>query len=101
MFGFLGFLLILFLLIVIIGFSILGNVLRLIFGFGRRNGNTQSRTYTNQRQQTYNETNDTSSNESNRSHSSSKAESNVTGNKKKIFDNDEGEYVDYEEVKDK
>lgn len=101
MFGFLGFLLILFLLIIIIGFSIVGNILRLIFGFGRRSGTTQNRTYTNQRQQTYNETNDNASSESHRSSSSSQTQSTVSGNKKKIFDEDEGEYVDYEEVKDK
>lgn len=101
MFGFLGFLLILFLLIIIIGFTIVGNVLRLIFGFGRRSGTAQNRTYTNQRQKTYNASDDTTSSESHHSSSSSQTHSNASGNKKKIFDEDEGEYVDYEEVKDK
>lgn len=36
MFGFLGFLLIIFLLIVLIGFTILGNILRVLFGIGKR-----------------------------------------------------------------
>ena len=36
MFGFLGFLLIIFLLIVFIGFTILGNILRVLFGIGKR-----------------------------------------------------------------
>ena len=35
MFGFLGFLLIIFLLIVFIGFTILGNILRVLFGIGK------------------------------------------------------------------
>ena len=35
MFGFLGFLLIIFLLIIFIGFTILGNILRVLFGIGK------------------------------------------------------------------
>ena len=77
MFGFLGFLLIIFLLIIFIGFTILGNILRVLFGIGKRPP-YQNRTSTHQKQNRH-------------SHSS--------GNRKKIFDDDEGEYVDYEEVK--
>ncbi len=58
MFGFLGFLLIIFLLIVFIGFTILGNILRVLFGIGKRppikiehpptrNKNTYTRNQTN------------------------------------------------------
>lgn len=47
MFGFLSFLLILFLLIIFIGFSILGNIMRVLFGGGSKRSNYQSHTYTN------------------------------------------------------
>ena len=82
MFGFLGFLLIIFLLIVFIGFTILGNILRVLFGIGKRppyQANDENENFAE------------SSSSNRRSHSS--------GNRKKIFDDDEGEYVDYEEVK--
>ena len=46
MFGFLSFLLILFLLIIFIGFSILGNIMRVLFGGGNKRSNYQSHTYT-------------------------------------------------------
>lgn len=86
MFGFLGFLLILFLLIIFIGFSILGSILRTLFGLGKRN---PTRTYTDYGQRQEEST--TSSQKTSRVSSSE--------HKKKIFDDDEGEYVDYEEVK--
>lgn len=98
MFGFLGFLLILFLLIVFIGFSILGNILRVLFGFGKRNTN-RTFTYTNQKTD---HTSDNLSNDDTESYSessSSQKHHQSSGKKKKIFDDDEGEYVDYEEVK--
>lgn len=47
MFGFLGFLLIIFLLIVFIGFTILGNILRVLFGIGKHPP-YQNRTSTHQ-----------------------------------------------------
>lgn len=101
MFGFLGFLLILFLLIVFIGFSILGNIFRVLFGFGRRNTHYQDRTYTDSRQNTYRQHQSDEEEESytEASSSSSGKRGRSSGNKKKIFDDDEGEYVDYEEVK--
>lgn len=101
MFGFLGFLLILFLLIVFIGFSILGNILRVLFGFGKRNTNNQNRTFTYTNQKT-DHTSDNQSNDDTESYSessSSQKHHQSSGKKKKIFDDDEGEYVDYEEVK--
>ncbi len=55
MFGFLGFLLIIFLLIVFIGFTILGNILRVLFGIGKRPP-YQNRTSTHQKQNTYTQT---------------------------------------------
>lgn len=63
MFGFLGFLLIIFLLIVFIGFTILGNILRVLFGIGKRPP-YQNRTSTHQKQNTYtqNQANDENEN---------------------------------------
>lgn len=86
MFGFLGFLLILFLLIIFIGFSILGSILRMLFGFGRRNSPYKQQTQTDETRE-YTET-----------YSSSQSRPSSPKNKKKIFGDDEGEYVDYEEV---
>lgn len=101
MFGFLGFLLILFLLIIFIGFTILGNIFRVLFGFGRRNTQYQDHTYTDERQNTYRQHQSDEEEESytETSSSSSGKRGRSSGNKKKIFDDDEGEYVDYEEVK--
>ena len=109
MFGFLGFLLIIFLLIVFIGFTILGNILRVLFGIGKHPP-YQNRTSTHQKQNTYTQTqtNDENENFAEFSSSSSNRHSFIfskiscpfsSGNRKKIFDDDEGEYVDYEEVK--
>ena len=100
MFGFLGFLLIIFLLIVFIGFTILGNILRVLFGIGKHPP-YQNRTSTHQKQNTYAQpqTNDENENFAEFSSSSSNRHSHSSGNRKKIFDDDEGEDVDYEEVK--
>lgn len=100
MLGFLGFLLIIFLLIVFIGFTILGNILRVLFGIGKHPP-YQNRTSTHQKQNTYaqTQTNDENENFAEFSSSSSNRHSHSSGNRKKIFDDDEGEYVDYEEVK--
>ena len=92
MFGFLGFLLIIFLLIIFIGFTILGNILRVLFGIGKHPP-YQNRT------STQTQTNDENENFAEFSSSSSNRHSHSSGNRKKIFDDDEGEYVDYEEVK--
>ena len=99
MFGFLGFLLIIFLLIVFIGFTILGNILRVLFRIA--NVPYQNRTSTHQKQNTYaqTQTNDENENFAEFSSSSSNRHSHSSGNRKKIFDDDDGEYVDYEEVK--
>ena len=92
MFGFLGFLLILFLLIIFIGFSILGNILRVLFGWGKRPPTYRSQPHTGQKTKTYGPS---SANED----EEPAAHSTSSRHKKKIFDKDEGEYVDYEEVK--
>ncbi len=97
MFGFLGFLLIIFLLIVFIGFTILGNILRVLFGIGSKRP-LSNRTSTHQKQNTYTQNQANDENEKFAESSSSNRHSS-RANRKKIFDEDEGEYVDYEEVK--
>lgn len=84
MFGFLGFILLFIFLIIIIVLTLLGNVIRMIFGFGKRT----PKEFKGQKNETYDYNNNQQTNESN--HSSTE--------KKKIFGKDEGEYVEYEEV---
>lgn len=86
-FGFLGFILILIIFIVFIILAFLGNIVRSIFGLGKRApkhfyGEKTSSTYTENHYSTTQNMTSTSSNE-----------------KKKIFSDDEGEYVEFEEVK--
>lgn len=57
MFGFLGFLLIIFLLIIFIGFTILGNILRVLFGIGKHPP-YQNRTSTHQNKYIYPDSNE-------------------------------------------
>ena len=85
MFGLLGFILLFVLFIVIIVLSLLGNIVRMIFGLGKRtpkefNGQKNN----NNDYRTDEQTNDSS---------------NPTTGKKKIFGDDEGEYVEFEEIK--
>lgn len=84
-FGFLGFIFILIIFIVLIALAFLGNIVRSIFGLGRRapkqyNGEKTASSNTN-------------------GHSSSQETTAPPINKKKIFADDEGEYVEFEEVK--
>ena len=103
MFHILGFLFIIIIAILLIGLSIIGTVIRSVFGLGGRrssstyrndNGNYQSgRGYSfNDRQQSGpspNEEPDTRTKEA------------PTHNRhKKLFSQDEGEYVDFEEIKE-
>ena len=87
MFGFLGFILIFILFIVLLVFALLGNLVRTIFGLGRR----APKHY-------YDETN--TSSQTGQSYSSTQSnQTSSTNGKKKIFTEDEGEYVEFEEVK--
>ncbi len=85
MFGFLGFILLFIFIIIIVALALVGNIVRFIFGLGRRtpkqynHRQTSTNDYTSQQQTT-----DTGSS---------------TTGKKKIFGEDEGEYVEFEEVK--
>jgi len=88
MFGFLGFILIFILFIVLFVIAVLGTFIRSIFGLGRRapkNYNGESNSSTN-----------TGANYSSTQSSQTAASPN---SKKKIFADDEGEYVEFEEVK--
>ncbi len=85
MFGFLGFILLFILFIVIIAFTLLGSIVRMIFGFGKRTPQHFKGQKT--------ETNDYGTNQQTTNSSDSSA------GKKKIFGKDEGEYVEFEEIK--
>ena len=77
-------------IVLVIGLSLIRGVLRLIFGFGLRTTSQNS-----QQNRTYQDSYRRNEKESYNNDSSSQAH-----NRKKIFDDDEGEYVDFEEVKD-
>ena len=77
-FGFLGFIVILVFIIIFIVLAFLGNIIRSIFGLGRR----VPKHFT-----------------SNSYSADQSATTSSTNGKKKIFADDEGEYVEFEEVK--
>lgn len=84
MFGFLGIILLFIFLIVIIVLTLLGNIVRMIFGLGKHT----PKQFKGQR----NETNDYHTEQQTTNSNNSSV------GKKKIFDKDEGEYVEFEEV---
>lgn len=88
MFGFLGIILILVLFVVLFVIAILGSFIRTIFGLGKRatQAFTGEKTFSNHTQSTYSSAQSTQTSES-------------SNGKKKIFADDEGEYVEFEEVK--
>lgn len=92
------FILIFLILILVLGLSIVGAILRAVFGIGRRSSSQPKKTgyeYTNQQQRTGN---NQSSNTSSNPEEEMSAE-NGQKNHKKIFTKEEGEYVDYEEIR--
>lgn len=89
MFHILGFLFIIIIAVIIIGLTIVGSVLRAIFGLGRR---STTNTYNN------------SSTQRKQYHASDMDDEEIISEKetsrhRKIFSDDEGEYVDFEEIK--
>lgn len=82
MLGFFGFIILFIFIIILIIFAFIGNILRFIFSFGRRAPQRQS--YGSSQQAPP------------RNNASQK---NTSPAKKKIFEEDEGEYVEFEEVK--
>ncbi len=77
-------------LIFLMGFSIVRGVKNFLFGGGDN--------YT--KKQTHHKRTSNSSNSNSQRYSSSQYEDNTYREKKKVYSRDEGEYVDYEEVKD-
>lgn len=73
MFGFIGFILIFILFIVVLALVFLGHIIRSIFGLGKRAPQPQD-------------------------HKTDYTASASTQKKKKVFDDNEGEYVEFEEV---
>ena len=76
------FLFILVVFILVLGLSIVGSIVRAIFGFGRRSTSRMNQSDEEQNNQSQEEN------------------TTASGKRKKLFTKDEGEYVDYEEVKD-
>ena len=77
------FLFILVVFILVLGLSIVGSIVRAIFVFGRRSTSRMNQSHEGQNNQSQEEN------------------TTASGKRKKLFTKDEGEYVDYEEVKDK
>lgn len=102
MFHILGFLFIIIIAILLIGLSIIGTVLRSIFGLGGRR-TASSGTYQNEnggRQPngySYNDSRQTSDSSQN---AAEPEEGEIHPRHKKLFSKDEGEYVDFEEIKE-
>ena len=88
MLGFLGIILIFIFFIVLFVIAILGNFIRTILGLGKRATKvfTGEKTSSNRTKSTYSSAQSAKSSES-------------SNGKKKIFTDDEGEYVEFEEVK--
>lgn len=76
----LGFLFIIVIFIFVLGLSIVGSILRVLFGFGKRSSSARQTT--------------------NREEEEKQKEQNEQPKHKKLFGEDEGEYVDFEEVTD-
>ena len=96
MFHILGFLFIIVIAVIIIGLALVGSVLRAIFGLGKRSSASGSRsqnsTHSNSGQRYYRPT---------QANDKEEIITDTGANKhKKLFDDNEGEYVDYEEIKD-
>lgn len=85
MFHFLGFLFVIVIAILLIGLSVVGSIIRTIFGLGRRS--TSSNTSRTQQSYTPQEEQEERTSGSN------------TSSHKKIFTKEDGEYVDFEEIK--
>ncbi|MEG1563462.1 MAG: DUF4834 family protein [Bacteroides sp.] len=93
MFHLLGFIFIIFIVILVVGLSIVGSVLRALFGFGRRRPAPSDNAHRSYRSVNPEDNGgDTKENE--------KVINDPSASKhKKIFAKDDGEYVDFEEVK--
>ena len=104
MFHILGFLFIIIVVILVIGLCIIGTVLRSIFGLGKRR--TSSGSYQNgggsyQSGGGYSFSGDQQQTASSQANEGTTSSEDVVHRKhKKLFTKDEGEYVDFEEIKE-
>lgn len=98
MFHILGFLFIIIIAILIIGLSIIGTVVRNIFGLGRHR--TSSASYQNPGGYSYNNAQQPSGSSSQQNEATEPEEGEIHLKRKKLFAKDEGEYVEFEEIRD-
>lgn len=99
MFHILGFLFIIIIAILLIGLSIIGTVVRSLFGLGKHRTSSHSGTW----QGNGNYQTGGYSQKENRRASEEEVqpeEGEINYHRKKIFSKDEGEYVDFEEIKE-
>lgn len=90
MFHIIGFLFFFILIILIIGLALLAKIVRSVFGLGRKMTNQTRASETNSQETT----------DSDNFHNHHANPSKYTQERKKIFDKDEGEYIDFEEIKE-
>lgn len=92
-FPILGFILLIILVFIVIGLTILSKVIKTILGLGQKmTGKKPSFAYTSSGR---------NDGQADTSYTSADNTSRDSVKKKKVFDSDEGEYVDFEEIKDK
>lgn len=97
MFHILGFIFFFILIILVIGLVVLSKVVRTIFGLGRHMTGSSS---TQRRSQTYQRSTSSGYRSSDSESRNSQQSAGSASGRKKIFDSDEGEYIDFEEVKE-
>ncbi len=98
MFHFLGFIFFFILIILLIGFVILWRIVNTFLGLGKRmTGGTNPNTQGQQRT-TYQSADNQQDNYS--TNGSRNQSTSNTSDKKKVFADDEGEYIEFEEIKD-
>lgn len=104
MFHIFGFILIIIIAVFVIGLSLISSVLRSIFGLGRRmsSGSNQQngRSYQYKGGYSAQGNQQDSSSQTYQDNTYHEGNSSKTEKKKKLFSKDDGEYVDYEEIKD-
>ena len=100
MFHFLGFILLLVLAVLLVGFVIVVTFVRRLFGMGKGRKQTTTYYYTTNNPRNGSATNTRRGNVSADDDTVAVEEGELHINRKKIFGKDEGEYVSYEEVKE-
>ncbi len=98
MFHFLGFILLLVLAVLLVGFVIVVAFVRRLFGMGK--GKKQTTTYYYTTRNSRNDSTNTRRGNASGDDTVAVEEGELHINRKKIFGKDEGEYVSYEEVKE-